>query len=631
VGFRIDITDLMNANEAARSASEAKSQFLANMSHEIRTPLNAILGMLRLLQRTPLSPRQFDYTGKTESAARALLALVNDILDFSKIEAGMMLLDPQPFRPRQLLDDLNVLLTAQQRDERAVALHIDADPALPEWLQGDAMRLLQVLVNLGGNALKFTQQGEVRVRVAVLSQDDGAVRLDFAVSDTGIGIAPEHIGRIFTGFSQAEASTTRRYGGTGLGLAISRRFVQLMGGDLQVDSVAGQGSRFHFQVSLPLAQPPADQAGGARAPGEPAPATDDPVLRTHSAQRLRGLRVLLVEDNPNNRQVASELLQDEGADVRSAHDGREGADLVLADPQQFDVVLMDVQMPVMDGLDATRLIRADARCASLPIVAMSANVSTADRAEALAAGMNDHVGKPFELNHLAQVLQRWTGWQTSDPAQAALPTLVLPPALAADAQASGMALQEALDRVLGRTAVYQRMLGLFAERRAEVQELLAGHLARRDTEALGRELHSLKGMAAMLGARDLAALAAQGEAGAATLDEVGLQALCRRFDDSVQHLQRLAAQLPAATTATRPEATPPWPPAQPAVLQALLARLGAQLAEADMAATDTFEELQAHCEGAPTDLMAPLEAAIGRLDFAAAQAHTQALQDLVEP
>ena len=254
VGFRIDITELVQATEAAQEASRSKSQFLANMSHEIRTPMNAILGMLALLRRTALTARQADYAVKTEGAARSLLGLLNDILDFSKVEAGKMTLDAHPFLVDQLMRDVSVILSANMSHmgEKSIALRIHTDPLLPRHLFGDAMRLQQVLINLGGNAIKFTQQGDVTMALAVVQQTASEVTLKVSVTDTGIGIAPENQARIFSGFTQAESSTTRRFGGTGLGVAISQRLVQLMGGELRLDSVLGEGSCFHFSVTLPV-------------------------------------------------------------------------------------------------------------------------------------------------------------------------------------------------------------------------------------------------------------------------------------------------------------------------------------------------------------------------------------------
>jgi CheY-like chemotaxis protein len=393
-----DVTSYVQALARAEQASIAKGQFLANMSHEIRTPMNAILGLLNLLQDTPLNAMQLDFVSKTDGAARSLLGLLNDILDFSKVEAGKMTLDPRPFHLDKLLKDLTVILKSTVGD-KPVALRFDVEPDVPRVLLGDDMRLQQVLINLGGNAIKFTSQGEVVLRVRQLESSATDALLEFAMRDSGIGIAPENQAHIFDGFSQAESSTTRRFGGTGLGLSISSRLVSLLGGTLQLSSVVGQGSTFYFQLrfpvaSLPLSELPAP-AAGAGAP--------------EKVRRLQGLRLLVVEDNKINQMVAKGLLAKEGADITMADNGELGVAAVVAAQPPFDVVLMDVQMPVMDGYAATRAIRQELGLTSLPIIAMTANAMASDRVACLDAGMDDHVGKPFELDHLVATLLRHCG------------------------------------------------------------------------------------------------------------------------------------------------------------------------------------------------------------------------------
>ncbi|GAB4397305.1 MAG: hypothetical protein OHK0048_05190 [Rhodoferax sp.] len=394
VGFRVDITELVQATQSAQQASRSKSQFLANMSHEIRTPMNAILGMLTLLSKTQLDERQRDYLAKSDSAAQSLLALLNDILDLSKAEAGKITLDPHPFSLMQLLKDLEFIVSAYI-GSRPVKLEFVPGPKLPARVVGDALRLKQVLINLCSNAVKFTPQGTVTVEVECLAQEGQSVLLKFSVRDTGIGIAPENQSKIFEGFTQAEASTTRRYGGTGLGLAISQRLVRLMGGELRLNSALGQGSQFYFSVTLPLANEPQSAA-------EPVPAAPP------QGPALDGMRILLAEDNLVNQQIACELLRSEGAEVVVAGDGQQALDCVARDARGFDVVLMDVQMPVLDGLAATRQLRQQYDANTLPIVAMTANAMDSDRQVCLEAGMNDHVGKPFKLAHLVDVLRRVT-------------------------------------------------------------------------------------------------------------------------------------------------------------------------------------------------------------------------------
>lgn len=403
---KLSEVQLKDAVARAEQASIAKSQFVANMSHEIRTPMNAILGMLTLLQNTGLTAEQQDFAGKTEDAARSLLGLLNDILDFSKVEAGKMTLDPRPFNLDKMLRSLAVILSANIGTQPVVVRYEVADD-VPRGLLGDDMRLQQVLINLGGNAIKFTPRGEVVLRVRVVERTAADVVLEFAVSDTGIGIAPENQSHIFDGFSQAEASTTRRYGGTGLGLSISSRLVVLLGGKLALHSAAGQGSNFYFSIRLTVVDvPPAPRPTPATAGANPAT----------PPKRLQGLRLLVVEDNKINQLVAKGLLAQEGAEVTLADDGQLGVKAVAAASPQYDAVMMDVQMPVMDGYAATRAIRQDLGLLSLPIIAMTANAMASDRAACLAAGMDDHVGKPFELDQLVAILLGCTQPEAAIPA-----------------------------------------------------------------------------------------------------------------------------------------------------------------------------------------------------------------------
>jgi len=397
--------DLLVARDKAEAASRTKSQFLANMSHELRTPMNAILGMLQLLHKTEMTPRQLDYTSKSENAAKSLLGLLNDILDLSKIDAGKMELDPHPFRLDELLQDLSVIFSIGVSD-KPVEVLFDIAPSTPSALVGDAMRLKQILINLGSNAIKFTQQGTVVLQIRVVEMTEASTALRFAMIDSGIGIAPAQQQLIFEDFSQAEASTTRRFGGTGLGLSICKQLVTLMGGELKLDSEPGQGSTFYFTLTLPKSDQFESESWPKLPLQESLPQSplQVPVVEVNYQGPLTGLRLLLVEDNLINQQVAQELLSAEGAQVVVAGNGLLGFNAVANASPPFDAVLMDLQMPVMDGFTATRKIREELGLTALPIIAMTANAMDSDRNDCLAAGMNAHVGKPFDLNQLVALL-----------------------------------------------------------------------------------------------------------------------------------------------------------------------------------------------------------------------------------
>ena len=615
VGFRIDISDLMRANEAAEAASRAKTRFVANMSHEIRTPMNAVLGMLKLLGRTELDARQRDYAGKAERAALALLSLLNDILDFSKVEAGKLELEPRPFSIGHVLHDLSVVLDATL-DHKPVELRFDLDPSLPAVVVGDELRLRQVLVNLAGNALKFTERGEVVVTVRQLAREGAALRLEIAVRDTGIGIAPAQQQHIFSAFAQAETSTTRRFGGTGLGLAICQRLVALMGGEIRVESEPGRGSRFSFELELPVAdeaavaamQPPRDPAASARGSAAAAVA------------RLAGMRLLVVEDNLTNQQVAEELLAGEGAIVHLAADGEQGIAAVAAARTPYDAVLMDVQMPVMDGYSAAAAIRHRLGRTALPIIAMTANTMPGDREASLAAGMNDHVSKPFDLDELVATLLTHAGWGATAAPSAEAPG-ALPDPVLSRARELGVGLQAAVQRLAGKAPVWVRSARSFALEiplhLESLEQLLQG--GRLDDAA--RLMHTIKGVAAMLGADALAAAAAAAETQLRSGASAQLAALPARMSRELDHARAALLQLAALLgTGAAPAA-----PRNPTALVAALATLAPLLAGADMAATDVFADIQAVHEDTWGAELQPLADAMARLDFEAALSACDAL------
>jgi len=764
----------------AESANRAKSYFLANMSHEIRTPMNAVLGLLQLLQHTELSQRQLDYAQKAQSAAQALLGILNDILDFTKVEAGKLELEQVPFRIDRVLRDLSVVLSVAVRNKDVEVL-FDLDSTIPPALIGDPMRLQQVLLNLTGNAIKFTEHGEVVVVLRAIAVDAEHARIEFTVRDSGIGIAADKLTTIFDGFTQAESSTTRRFGGTGLGLTISVRLVRLMGGELQVSSEPGQGSRFYFTLDFTrgaadmtldaeerripgsgterrrrlhvlivddnaiarevlqhmvcqLGWTPDVAVGGAEAIvrmeqaaangrpydtvlldwnmpemdgwevaqhirahhlGEKSPviimvtahgretlaerleSASNPLdgflvkpvtasmlfdavadatagdtvsanrrmAATPPGQALVGLRLLVVEDNAMNQQVARELLTYQGAQVEVAGDGRQGIERVAAAQPPFDAVLMDIQMPVMDGYEATRILRQEMGWTALPIIAMTANAMASDREACLAAGMNDHVGKPIDINELVATVRRHcpmshptpSAKSPSAPPSALASAFTSPPTNPASSvipsMPVGFDLAAALQRLAGDRAFYAVLARNLRADQGDSIEQARRQLAAGDHTGAVRTLHTLKGVAGTLGAQSLAQLTAAVEAsvkaGAPVSDSaVLLDRLAGTLAEAIEVLEGVANTFapPAAIPATALPATA-IPAAAANAIIPLLAELEPYLTASNMRALNILTALKQACGGALPAQHAALEAALNRLDFATALAETRRWRD----
>ena len=471
----------------AEAANSAKSEFLANMSHEIRTPMNGIIGMTHLALQTPLDDRQRNYLLNVETAAKGLLGIINDILDFSKIEAGKVSFEQIDFQLEDVLYGVTDL-AAVKAQKKGLGLLFRIDAQVPHELVGDPLRLRQILSNLVDNAIKFTERGEVTLSISTVTRDADSTELRFDISDTGLGLTQEQMSRLFTAFSQADNSTTRKYGGSGLGLTISKQLVELMSGQMGVTSEPGVGSTFFFTARFGLAP-------------ETTPRTIMPSVgnaRAEVENALRGAHILLVEDNDMNREFALEVLGRASIQVDVAGNGKEALEKIGC--FHYDGVLMDCQMPVMDGFEATRMIRADGRFTALPVIAMTANAMAGDREKCAAAGMNDHIAKPIDIDQMFLTLARWVRPRGGSALAFARPPLP---------QGMPIPIVSELDtaKVMGRIGndgkLFLSMLRWFLDGQSSFEANIRTAVAIGDRATAQRLAHTLKGTAGDIGATRL--------------------------------------------------------------------------------------------------------------------------------
>jgi len=639
VAIKDDITeqrklmeDLLNARDAADSAKatlkqknaelekalvtveqagRAKGEFLANMSHEIRTPLNAIIGFSALALKSPMPPRQQDFIGKIHTAGELLLNIINDILDFSKIEAGQMKMEQIPFRLNIIVENASSLVQ-QKALERGLNLHIGTPPDAASFLVGDPHRLSQIIVNLLNNAVKFTEHGAVRLETTALEQEETRILIKFSVHDTGIGISDEQLARLFRPFTQADGSSSRRFGGTGLGLTISKQLVENMGGQIWCESTPGHGSIFNFTAWFGLCQE-SDMEQSNYTCASP---TDE----ARPNFDFSGSRVLLVEDNEINRQLALELLKDTGVALDVAGNGEEAVAMVIRGAVPYDLVLMDIQMPVMDGYEATRTIREDRRFASLPIIAMTAHALQEELQKILRAGMDAYITKPIDAKAMLRTMSVFLCGQGSsehifEKRENTTGNEVVIPDI------EGLDVSGALYRLDGDKDLYLWLLRSFVENQTGIATLIEELLGADDTGQAARHIHTIKGIAGSIGAVALEELSRSLENAIAKGEPIAASLGC--FTSELERLMTLLkSHLPVD-----PEAGDDALPGSVDVLllTPILNRLQDHIRGRNGKAERYLESYQRELSGLPDKEVGQLKKHLGNFDFAAAHESLLAL------